>query len=206
MQLVLDGGLICNIRILIGQELRKRGEAELGRKYLERGTRQRKNLKNFELNRVNWLSDRYVCLYGLRKWTWRVIIEGIISENMRECQSNCKDSQVNIEQIWLVWYTFLKVAGIYHLDSAPNIKNANGPDTKAALFMYSMECFLFRRLNKVVREKNLESIITLGPYAALISRIIKKKSNANCNCRIQGEFTVFRGLSLPNKVVEKWKK
>ena len=85
MQLVLDGGLICNVRILIGQELRKRGEVELGRKYLERGARQRNNLKNFELNRVNWLSDRYVCLYGLRNWTWRVIIEGIISENMKEC-------------------------------------------------------------------------------------------------------------------------
>lgn len=71
--------------------------------------------------------------------------------------------------------------------------------------MYSMESFLYRRLNKVVREKNQESIETLGPYAALISRIIKKKSKANCECRIEGEFTVFRGLSLPNKIVEKWK-
>ena len=47
---------------------------------------------------------------------------------------------------------------------------------------------------------------TLGPYAALISRIIKKRSNENNNGKIVGEFIVYRGFSLPESNVDKWKK
>ena len=49
-------------------------------------------------------------------------------------------------------------------------------------------------------------MLTLGPYAALISRIIEKRSNEKIKKKIEGEFTVYRGLSLPKSLVEKWKK
>ena len=62
--------------------------------------------------------------------------------------------------------------GITDFDKIPNIKDPDGPDTIAAMYMYSMESFLYKRINKVVRDKVESSVKTLGPYAALISRII----------------------------------
>ena len=67
------------------------------------------------------------------------------------------------------------MVGIQNLDSVPNIEYPEGPDTKAAMYMYSMESFLYIRINKVLREKDNGSVKTLGPYAALISRVIKKR-------------------------------
>ena len=72
----------------------------------------------------------------------------------------------------MLWYTFVKVVGIEDMDSVPNLRDPEGPDTKAAMYMYSMESFLYIRINKVVREKDNQSVKTLGPYAALISRVI----------------------------------
>ena len=122
------------------------------------------------------MSEKYILLYGLRNWTWRRIIDGVITENMKEFESGSKKS-VDFRHVRLLWYTFLKVVGIQNLDSIPNIKDPEGSSTKAAMYMYSMESFLYKRINKVLREKIEESVITLGPYAALISRIIKKRSD-----------------------------
>lgn len=49
------------------QELRKRGwESE---KYFQRKVRTKKDTK-FEIENFDWLSDKYMLLYGLRNWTW----------------------------------------------------------------------------------------------------------------------------------------
>jgi len=120
------------------------------------------------------LSDKYIMVYGLRDWTWRLIIEGIVSENMLEYQSqgNKLKKKVDVRHIRLLWFTFLEVVGIKDFDSVPDIRDPQGPDTKAAMYMYSMESFLYIRINKVLREKDDQSVKTLGPYAALISRVI----------------------------------
>lgn len=124
-------------------------------------------------------------IYGLRDWTWRVIIDGVVRENMIYLGGSEK-SNIDVRHIRLLWYTFLEVAGIDDLDRVPNIGNPNGPDIKAAMYMYSMESFLYKRVNTVVRFKCLESIKTLGPYAALISRIIKKRSTKRNESNIKG--------------------
>ena len=103
---------------------------------------------------------------------------------MKEFKSKSKEKQTDIRHIRLLWYTFLKVVGIKNIDAMPDIKNADGPDTKAALYMYSMESFLYKRLNKVARDKIEQSVSTLGPYAALISRVIKKKTESESRNRI----------------------
>jgi hypothetical protein len=148
---------------LESQELRKRGEKS--EKYFQKVSRTRRYRK-FEIEKVDWLSAKYIMLYGLRGWTWRLIIDGIISENMLE------EKKVDVRHIRLLWYTFLDVVGIKDLDSVPDIRDPEGQDTKAAMYMYSMESFLYKRINKVLREKDNQSIKTLGPYAALISRVI----------------------------------
>ena len=46
------------------------------------------------------------------------------------------------------------------------------PDVKAVLLMYSLDCFLFQRLNKISREKDSSAVETLGPYAVALTKII----------------------------------
>jgi hypothetical protein len=47
-------------------------------------------------------------------------------------------------------------------------------DVKAILFLYSLESFLYPRLNKISIEKDLSSIETLGPFAVALTRIIDR--------------------------------
>ena len=45
-------------------------------------------------------------------------------------------------------------------------------DVKAIMFMYSLDCFLFGRLNKISRDKDSSAIETLGPFAVALTKII----------------------------------
>lgn len=57
----------------------------------------------------------------------------------------------------------------------------------------------------MVRDRCEDAVESLGPFAALISRIIKKRSTKRNESKIVGPFTVYRGISLPARVVEQWK-
>ena len=124
-----------------------------------------------EIQNFDWLSEKYMLIYGLRDWTWRVIIDGVVCENMIYLGGSEKSS-IDVRHIRLLWYTFLEVAGIDDLDRVPKIGNPNGPDIKAAMYMYSMESFLYKRINLIQREKVEQSILTLGPYAVALTKII----------------------------------
>ena len=63
-----------------------------------------------------------------------------------------------------------------NLDRAPNTNDFDGPDVKAAMYMYSMESFLYKRINKVAIDKDYQSVKTLGPFSVLISKIIEKSN------------------------------
>jgi hypothetical protein len=47
-------------------------------------------------------------------------------------------------------------------------------DVKAILFLYSLESFLYPRLNRISIEKDKSSIDTLGPFAVALTKIIDK--------------------------------
>ena len=38
---------------------------------------------NYDTNSFRWLDQNYIRRHGLRKWTWRAIIEGIITEHLK---------------------------------------------------------------------------------------------------------------------------
>lgn len=69
------------------------------------------------------------------------------------------------------------------------------PDVKTAMYMYSMESFLYKRINKVSVDRYIPSIKNLGPFSVLISRLIEKSHRKKQ--RINDSFMVYRGLSLP---------
>ena len=94
----------------------------------------------------------------------------------------------------MLWFTFLEVAGIKNLDCVPNLRDDCSPDVKVAMYMYSMESFLYKRINKVSIDRFSPSIKNLGPFSVLISRIIENSGRSSEY--IYGSFTVYRGLSL----------
>ena len=65
---------------------------------------------------------------------------------------------MNIEHIELIWNTFLDIAGIKNRKDVPEYKNPEHIHVKIALFMYSLESFLYPMLNRVSREKDPRAI------------------------------------------------
>ena len=76
---------------------------------------------------------------------------------------------------------------------------------KAIVFLYSMESFLFVRINKLSREKELSAIKTLGPYSVGLTMVINK-IEAKRTDRMIGKFTCYRGLVLSKDMIQKWAK
>ena len=66
------------------------------------------------------------------------------------------------------------VAGIDNPNAVPNTSDPEHCHVKTILFIYSLDCFLFKKLNKASRDKDSSVIATLGPFAVAISKIIDK--------------------------------
>lgn len=85
--------------------------------------------------------------FGLRNWTWRTIIQGIISEHHKQISIEGIESDIDSKYVDLIWFTILKLAGIEDLDCVPELTDPESIDVKVILIMYSLESFLFKRLN-----------------------------------------------------------
>ena len=57
------------------------------------------------------------------------------------------------------------------LDSK-TLSNPKNKFVKTMIYLYSMECFLFKEMNKATRDKDLEKIKFYGPFAAALSCIL----------------------------------
>ena len=89
------------------------------------------------------------------------------------------------------------------MDKVPRLSNPRHKDVKAILFIYSMETFLYSRLNQIQRTKDTSSILTLGPFAVALTRIIDKAERNKPNL-INGEFVCYRGISLTEQMLDDW--
>lgn len=78
------------------------------------------------------------------------------------------------------------------------------PHVKTIIFVYSLESFLFSEINRSSREKDVGAVDTLGPFAVAISNIIENLEAKRLDRKI-GPFKCYRGLSLPNEIVDKWR-
>jgi hypothetical protein len=87
----------------------------------------------------------------------------------------------------------------------PQLTDPESIDVKLILTMYSLESFLFRRLNKCSRDKNTDVINTLGAFAVAITRVINNVQSNRLD-RIKGPFMCHSGLAIQKKTIEKWKK
>ena len=127
---------------------------------------------NYDQTSFRWLEQNYVRIYGLRNWTWESIINGVIKEHLRYLNDEGNESYGDPKYIPLIWKMVMKLSGIEDLKRVPKLTDAESVDVKVILMMYSLESFLFRRLNQSSRAQDTDVISTLGPFAVALTKII----------------------------------
>lgn len=83
-----------------------------------------------------------------------------------------------------------------------DFKDPYSKTIKAIFFLYSLECFLYRKLNWAARSKASSCIDNLGCFAAVLSKALasaNKFREEQIDRSQTREFIVYRGLSL-----DKW--
>lgn len=110
---------------------------------------------------------------------------------------------VDSENINLIWFTFLKAAGIYDFSEIPITSDPEHNHVKAVLFMYSLDSFLFDRLNQSSRDQDFSVIDTLGPFAVALTKIINSVERKRAD-KYMDPFVCYRGISLPVHKIEEW--
>ena len=110
---------------------------------------------------------------------------------------------VDSKHVKLIWITFLKAAGVNDFDRVPNTSDPEHPDVKAILFMYSLDSFLFDRLNQSSRDQDSSVVETLGPFAVALTKIINRVER-NRKDKFTDPFVCYRGISLPIIKIRQW--
>ena len=160
---------------------------------------------NFDKISLQWLDENYKRRKGLRNWTWKTIITGVITEHIKVIEMQSDGGEIENDHVHLLWHAFLRAAGVLDLDKVPKLKDPEHADVKAILVMYSLESFLFSRINQSSREQDTSAVETLGPFAVALTTIINKIESKRQDKRI-GPFTCYSGMALPKSKVSQWEK
>ena len=110
----------------------------------------RKGRFNVDKTSFEWLSENYIRKRGLRKWTWKVIFNGLRNEHLHWNKSH-GDSEIDAKFVHIIWNMIVKFGGIVDIDKKPNLNDPDSEDVKLVLSMYSLDSFLYRRLNESSR-------------------------------------------------------
>ena len=71
------------------------------------------------------------------------------------------------------------------------------PVTKHILYMYSMESFIYKEMNKASRDKELDQIKFFGGLASVLSYIIyNANKNRENTIKLKNTTELYRGLSM----------
>ena len=63
-----------------------------------------------------------------------------------------KEKDIGAEYVKVIWHMILQLGGITNLDKVPRLTDPDHIEVKIILIMYSLESFLFKRLNQSSRE------------------------------------------------------
>jgi hypothetical protein len=67
----------------------------------------RKRNKSYDNQSLQWLSENFIKKNGLRRWTWRRIIRGIIKEHIKSIEQNKDEEKIDKKYVEIIWHTFL---------------------------------------------------------------------------------------------------
>ena len=83
------------------------------------------------------------------------------------------------------------------MDTTLTPKVLSDPNHKAVrhiIYIYSMESFIYAKLNRVCREKDKSQIKFYGAFAAALSFIIHSANHNRITNKLQNTTTLFRGV------------
>ena len=92
-----------------------------------------------------------------------------------------------------------ELAMLGDLDEPLTPKILSNPDhnvTKHMLYLYSMESFIYEKLNRASRQKDKSKIQYYGAFAAVLSYIIYSANQNRKSQKIKGNTLLYRGLKL----------
>jgi hypothetical protein len=76
------------------------------------------------------------------------------------------------------------------------LENLQHPITKFILYLHTLETFLYKDLKTASREKDESKIMTLGPYALVLSYILSSTDYSNQSQKI----FVYRGMRISKQL------
>ena len=100
----------------------------------------------------------------------------------------------------------MRLSGITDFDRVPLLEDPESNDVKVILVIYSLESFLFRRLNQCCRDQDTAVLNTLGPFAVALTKIINRVQANRTFDKIVGPVTCYSGIAMPRETIEEWKK
>ena len=84
------------------------------------------------------------------------------------------------------------------------LRDPNHTVVKHLIYIYSMESFIYRDLNRVCREKDKSMIKFYGAYAAALSFIINIANSNRTNYKLHKSTKLFRGVRLAQEEVDSY--
>lgn len=82
------------------------------------------------------------------------------------------------------------------------LSDPNHEFVKTIIYIYSMESFVFKEMNRACREKDISKIEYYGPLASALSFIIYCGNQRKSNGSTTENFTVYRGLKVSEQELE----
>lgn len=111
----------------------------------------------------------------------REVRDQLIRAQMKQIDDECKDWTYKIDfrklksiyyEKWKILFDLAKLKNFDRPISPKTLANPLHPITKHLLYIYSMESFIYREMNKVSRNKDRSQIQYYGAFAATLSYIL----------------------------------
>ena len=75
------------------------------------------------------------------------------------------------------------------------LSNPNHEFVKLMLYIYSMQTFIFREMNRASRNKDLDKIAFYGPFASALGHILQVASSKR-KVQLDNKVTLYRGFNI----------
>lgn len=99
-----------------------------------------------------------------------------------------------------IWKKIFDLSNKMDMDKPLTKKILSDPQhefVKKLIRIYTMDCFVFKQMNKAAREQNKAGLRRYGPFATALSFIVQNGLNGTDNINSDNKsFTVYRGLRV----------
>lgn len=126
-----------------------------------------------------------------------------VSQFSSEEYSNVENFNNTVKMDVAIWKKIFSLAKNTDMKKplTPSIlSNPNHEFVKTIVYIYSLQSFVFKEMNKASREKDISKIELYGPLSSALSFVIhcgnQKKSD------LSGQFIVYRGLKVAFKELD----